>query len=431
MTGQHRKPAGAPASAGGQFDGRGQRQPAGELITAEMPWPETTYGNVWFEPTEEYRNLNDELPPPGFYTPNETPLIADHTFSINNDIAADADAATQKAQRFDTEYGEIVAPFSSIILRSEAAASSEIENLSASARSILQAELGDNSGENAVKIAANVRAMRTAIHNNNGFNLDEILAVHHTLLENDPEYGSTAGKMRTDPVWIGGNRRFKTPVGAKMVGVIPENLESSLADLSAFASRQDVPALVKAAIVHAQFENIHPFEDGNGRTGRALITSMLRSDGVMKNVTVPISAAILAESDDYYDALTSYRSGDAAPIVRIFTDATDRSIDNGRKLGNDIVNLREKWRSQIEARSDSGIWSVTDHLIGQPVVTAESLSAALNIPLKSAYAHGEKLTQLGILSASKHQGVIQWRSVEMLDALDRFGRRAGFRQLGK
>ena len=396
-----------------------------------MPWPETTYGKVWFDPNDDYANAQGELPPPGYYSPNQTPKIAKHKFAIESELAALTDAATQKAQQFDAEYGEIVAPFSSIILRSEAAASSEIENLSASARSILQAELGDTSRENAVQIAANVRAMRTAIENNRGVNLTEILAIHRTLLEGDRRMAETAGHLRSSPVWIGGSGRFKTPVGAKMAGVVPEELPAALEDLSEFAARRDVPALVKAAIVHAQFENIHPFEDGNGRTGRALITSMLRSDGVMHNVTVPISAAILAESNEYYQALTAYRQGDAGPIIRIFADATNRSIDNGRILGDEVVALRTKWREQIQARSDSGVWALTELLLGQPVLTAETISTALGIPLKSAYAHGEKLESSGILTSSKHKGVLQWRSEEMLEALDRFGSRAGFRKPGK
>jgi Fic family protein len=395
-----------------------------------LPWPETTYGHVWFEPSDEYANAQGELPPPGYYSPNQTPKIADHNFAIDSELAALADSATQKAQQFDAEYGEVVAPFSSIILRSEAAASSEIENLSASARSILQAELGDTSRENAVQIAANVRAMRTAIENNRGVNLTEILAIHKTLLEGERSMAETAGHLRTSPVWIGGQSRFKTPVGAKMAGVVPEHIEASLEDLAAFAARKDVPALVKAAIVHAQFENIHPFEDGNGRTGRALVTTMLRSDGVMHNVTVPISAAILAESDEYYRALTLYRQGDAGPIVHIFADATNRSIDNGRLLGDDLVALRSKWREQVEARSDSGVWALTELLLGQPVLTAETISISLGISLKSAYAHGDKLEKSGILTSSKHKGVLQWRSEEMLEALDRFGSRAGFRKPG-
>jgi Fic family protein len=241
---------------------------------------------------------------------------------------------------------------------------------------------------------------------------------------------ATAGQLRTSPVWIGGSNRWNTPVGAAMAGVVPEELPRSLDDLSDFAARRDVPALVKAALVHAQFENIHPFEDGNGRTGRALITSMLRSDGVMHNITVPISAAILSESKEYFSALTSYREGNAGPIIYIFAQATVRSIDNGRLLGADLLGLQKKWRQQVSARSDSGVWAVLDLLLGQPVLTAETISTELGIPLKSAYAHGDKLETSGILTATKHNGVLQWRSEELLEALDRFGVRAGFRKPG-
>lgn len=392
-----------------------------------MPWPKTAYGKVWWEPTEEYRDLQGRLPPSGFYTPNEMPEIAQHEFSIAPELATCVEEATLEARQFDNEYGDVVAPFASLILRSEAAASSEIENLSASARAIIQAELGDDSRENATKIAANVRAMRRAIHNTRGVSIPEILAIHETLMRDDRNLGDTAGKLREEPVWIGGGRG---PVGAEMAGVIPEDLTRTLDDLVSFAGRGDVPPLMKAAITHAHFENIHPFEDGNGRAGRALVTSMLRSDGVMRNVTVPISAALLTDTPSYYAALTSYRNGDAEPIVRVFSHATTKSVANGRILGNELMDIRAQWRDMIAARSDSRIWRLVDFLLANPIVTAASISAGLGIPLKTAYAHGEKLTELGILSASKSHGAVQWRSSEILDALDRFAERSGRRKLG-
>jgi Fic family protein len=81
-------------------------------------------------------------------------------------------------------------------------------------------------------------------------------------------------------------------------------------DLVAFARRTDIPLLTQAAVAHAQFETIHPFPDGNGRTGRALIHSMLRGHGLTHNVTVPVSAGLLTDTSAYFDALTAYREGE-------------------------------------------------------------------------------------------------------------------------
>ncbi|WP_239099992.1 Fic family protein [Phycicoccus sp. CSK15P-2] len=98
----------------------------------------------------------------------------------------------------------------------------------------------------------------------------------------------------------GGSGAAPRDVVPPVAGRVPAAID----DLVDFVSRDDLPALAQAAITHAQFETIHPFVDGNGRTGRALLHAMLRAKGVSQHVSVPISAGLLTDTDGYYDALT-------------------------------------------------------------------------------------------------------------------------------
>jgi len=135
-------------------------------------------------------------------------------------------------------------------------------------------------------------------------------------------------------------------------------LEALIDDLMRFASRDDLPALIQGAIAHAQFESIHPFPDGNGRTGRALLHAMLRGKALTRNVTLPVSAGLLTDTRAYFDALTAYRGGDPSPIVERFAAASFAAVANGRRLVGDVRAIRQDWDRRLTARRDSAAWRV-------------------------------------------------------------------------
>jgi Fic family protein len=205
-------------------------------------------------------------------------------------------------------------------------------------------------------------------------------------------------------------------------------IPGAIADLIAFTQRADIPALPQIAVGHAQFETIHPFTDGNGRTGRALVQSLLRNKGLTRQVTVPVSAGLLADTDAYFAALTSYRDGDAAPIVERFSHATILAIANARQLVNELREIRENWNGVITARSDSAVWKVADLLTRRPVVNALLVGQELGIESTNAHRYLNPLTEAGILvEATSGPRNRVWRSPEVLAALDAFAERAGRR----
>lgn len=360
----------------------------------------------------------------GTYHPAVPATIAGLNLDPPSAVLAEAEAASREITRFDAELGGEVAPFAAVLLRSESAASSQIENLTASARAIAEAELpGVQAERNAEMIVANTAAMQAALTLSATVDAAAILAMHRALMANQPRH--TPGEFRTEPVWIGGG---STPVGATFVGPRHHLIHAAIADLITFVGRPDIPTLPQIAVAHAQFETIHPFTDGNGRTGRALVQAMLRNEGLTRQLTVPVSAGLLADTGGYFAALTSYRDGDAAPIIECFSRASSRAIDNGRLLVTNLRDIRRRWNDAIVARSDSAVWKVADLLTRRPVVNAALLAAELGIDSTNAHRYLAPLTEAGILIETTNRTRNRiWRAPEVLAALDEFAERAGRR----
>ena len=273
-------------------------------------------------------------------------------------------------------------------------------------------------------IVANQRAMTAAIALAEHIDADAILAMHAALLtETRPEI---AGRWRDEPVWIGGSDH--SPHDALFVPPRQDFVTAAISDLLAFIDRDDVPLLAHAAIAHAQFETIHPFPDGNGRTGRALVHAQLRHKGLTRNVTLPVSAGLLTDTDAYFAALTAYREGDLVAIVEQFSRAAFAAVTNGRQLVDDLRAIRAGWNDRIVARRDSGTWKIADLLLRHPVVNAALLANELGIAPQNTYRSLARLVEAEVVVEFTDRKRNQlWRSTEVLDALDRFAARSGRR----
>ncbi|MGM1017117.1 MAG: Fic family protein [Actinomycetota bacterium] len=340
-------------------------------------------------------------------------------------VIAAAENAAAELTRFDAELGHRVAAFAPVLLRSEASSSSQIENLTASARAIFSAELGARGSRNAELIAANTRAMSAAISLADNLTPEMIRELHRVLMAEQPRH--TPGQWRTEAVWIG--TQNDSPVGADFIAPVHERIPTLIDDLIAFAHRRDVPALVSTPIAHAQFETIHPFTDGNGRTGRAVAQALLRSRGVTRNVAVPVSAGLLANVEGYHDALTAYRAGDPAAIVMSFAAAAERAVANARLLVEEVDEVRESWNSRLTARRSSNAWRLLDVIARQPVLNSIAAAEALGVKQPNVYPPLQALVDAGILkSKAEHNLGPFWRSEEVLTAIDRFTERAGRRE---
>ncbi|PYY38065.1 Fic family protein [Curtobacterium sp. MCJR17_055] len=391
-----------------------------------MGWPAIGSEELWFE--SRYASFGiaaSRRSTTGHpYRAAVPPLIADLDPVVPSATAAIVDDATEALVRFDAGLGGEIAAFAPLLLRSEAAASSQIEHLTASARAIFTAELGDSSRQNAAQIVANTRAMQAALELAADLTPETVLAMHAALLEGDPHHD--AGTWRDEPVWIG--RAADSPRGADFVAPRADRVPGLVDDVMRFARRSDLPRLVQVAVTHAQFETIHPFTDGNGRTGRALMQAMFRGTGLTRNVTIPVSAGLLTDTAGYHAALDAYRAGDVAAIVTATAEACFRAVDNATVLVADVHAVRERWRDTVRSRSDSAVWRVLEVVARQPVVTAATLGVELG-PSVNVYRALDTLTSAGVLQAKSEYSLRSrvYRSDDVLQALDAFAARAGRR----
>jgi len=385
--------------------------------TEERPWQP---GNLEMVPRSRRARIN------GSYVATVTPQIAEEaSIELPGSLAAAVAEAEAAIARFDERVGSSLAGFTVIALRTEAATSSQIENLSAAPSSIAIAEYAAPSANprkpNAEPIAANVATLTTAMAGEGPLDADEVIEIQRVLMNDS--WPRAIGGFRREQVWVGGDTY--SPHGATHVAPHHDRIPAAVDDLIRFANRQDLGALAHIAVTHAQFETIHPFTDGNGRTGRVIIQRMLRRAGLTRRATLPISAGLLADTDRYFESLNIYRTGEIEPLVSTFVDAAFSSLDNASRLAQDLAAIRDSWGGTVSARADSTVWPLLDYCIGRPAITAPSVAADLGVSTVAAQNAIDRLAELGILrrnSPARRNRI--WLVSEVLDSVDQFMERA-------
>ena len=275
-------------------------------------------------------------------------------------------------------------PLARLLLRTESIASSKVEGLQVDARGLARAEarrdLGAGVGAEALEVLANVDAMQLAVEEaaaDEELDLGHLLRVHAALLSGASST-AMAGRVRDVQNWIGGNDY--TPCDAAFVPPPPEHLATLLEDLIAFCNDEDLPPLLQAALAHAQFETIHPFADGNGRTGRALVHVLLRRRGLAPAYVPPISVVLARERKRYIAGLTAFRAGELATWVERFSAAAAEAALLASTYLDAVARLQDDWRAAVAARgaprSQSAVWSVIEILPAHPVVSVPVATAA-------------------------------------------------------
>lgn len=294
--------------------------------------------------------------------------------------------------RFDAAQAARGYSLPALILRSESASSSQIERLTSSVCNVALAELSDKAPSNARLIAGNVAAMRTVLAQSGPLSVDSICAVHDVLMSGTGE----AQGLRSEQVWIGGTPY--SPHGASFVPPHPALVVSCMDDLVQFAHRDDMSAVAKAALFHAQFETIHPFTDGNGRTGRALLHRMLANDEALLHTTLPISAGFLHDVDAYMHALDAYHLGEVDPIIERLADAIELAIVVGTRIALDVDEVIGSWHELITDRVDSASHKLPALLVEQPVVDTGFVARELGVSDRTARTLVDVARERGILS---------------------------------
>ncbi|NNN07749.1 MAG: Fic family protein [Acidimicrobiaceae bacterium] len=410
-------------SRGGRFASGANPESRIELgLESSRSWPEIAYEERYLDEKDidDYvpRGKRHSVKKP--YRSTVPPEIAEiPTIELPGDVLADASEAASEIARFDAELGGEFINFTAILLRTESASSSEIENLTAGAKSVALAGIGDDrGGKNAALIVANTSAMDRALEMADHIDGASIIAMHEALLGvSRPEW---TGDWRKDQVRIGGYSVHD----AIFVPPHAERVPAAMADLVRFVKRTDIPTFVHAAVAHAQFETIHPFPDGNGRVGRALIHAMYRHQGLTRNVTVPVSAGILTDPKRYFQTLTDYREGNPAPIVELMTVAAFRAVENGRILAGELRTVQSEWKDKLKARAGSTAEGLSQFVMRQPAVDSALVQAQFGVSQQAADTAIGRLVDAGILAAaSASRRNRRWIATDVIDALDRFAER--------
>ncbi len=286
------------------------------------------------------------------------------------------------------------------LLRAEAVASSWIEGLKISQRRLAQAEVGADDAKDvtAKSVLGNVAAMNAAVDlgsSQTQLGVSDVLEIHRLLMEStdDPRL---AGKLRTTQNWIGGTSY--NPLNAVFVPPPHELVEPLMEDLVQFASRTDLPAVVQAAVAHAQFETIHPFGDGNGRTGRALIHVVLRRRGLTPRFVPPVSLVLATNASEYIAGLTAFREGRLTEWLDAFARALRTAAKKSADLARDIAVMQAAWRERAgNPRADSSAEALIVALPAYPVITAASAAKLLDRSVQAANTALALLESAGVV----------------------------------
>jgi Fic family protein len=180
-------------------------------------------------------------------------------------------------------------------------------------------------------------------------------------------------------------------------------------DLCAFCTGETLPTVAQAAIAHAQFETIHPFADGNGRTGRALIQLVFRRRGLATRVLPPVSLVLATWASDYVDGLTATRyrgpaTGKNAQAglnlwMGRFAGACVRAVQDAASFEERIEQIQRLWRTQLgSVRKNSSADLLIKSIAGAPVLTAGGAAALIGRSYPQANAAIERLVSAGLLS---------------------------------
>ena len=347
---------------------------------------------------------------------------------------ADAETATRDLNEAGTSHVSLEG-LARFLLRAESVASSRIKGFDAGPRRLVEAEAAlaqrrETTDRVAVEVLGNIATMESVVElalQAERISLADLLEIHRVLMERSrrPELG---GVVRERQNWIGGSSY--NPCRAVFVPPPADHVDNLVQDLIEYVNGDEHSPLVQAAIAHAQFETIHPFADGNGRTGRALIHVILRRRGLSPTFMPPISLVLATWSDDYISGLTVFRhthpadSPERSPAaqtwLRTFAGATLQACNDAHSVATRIDELVHQWRSNLgTVRMGSALELLLDVLPGIPLLTVESAAGLTDRSDVATGAAINRLADAGILT-QRNVGRQRYRIFEAATVLELF-----------
>ncbi|MBM3256730.1 MAG: Fic family protein [Candidatus Liptonbacteria bacterium] len=343
--------------------------------------------------------------PKGFkaFVPGKFPPVEPFEFSkLTEQLHAKASLLVGKLDGV-TQLLPDVDLFIFMYARKEAALSSEIEGTKATMSDAIRAEVEMTSDlpKDVDRILHYIKAMNQGLHRLESLSLSNrlIREVHKTLFEGTGDApGKTPGEFRTTQNWIGG----ASPATARFVPPPAPEMRRSLSDWERFLHEKDnITPLIKTALMHVQFETIHPFLDGNGRVGRLLITFYLCHQGILERPVLYISEFFKKHREVYFDLLEGYHNkGEVEPWVNFFLEGVAHVAEGAVATAKKINTLREEDMAKIQAigglRAKSGM-IVLRKLYELPIVNVRKVEEWTNLSRPAANGLVAALMKEGIL----------------------------------
>ena len=290
-------------------------------------------------------------------------------------------------------------------VRREAVLSSQIEGTQASLMDVLEYEAEEEAVAARVdvqEIVNYIRAMKLGLQRLHELPISRrlICEVHRELMVGvrGGEPQKTPGEFRKSQNWIGGG----SPASARFVPPPADEVGRTFAELENFIHDDTpMPALIKAALIHAQFETIHPFLDGNGRTGRLLITFWLVERGILWQPLLYPSLYFKEHREEYGDRLQAIRDkGEWEEWLTFFLDGVAQVAEEAHETALSIFALRERDRQRITdtlgRRAPRGLL-LLDELLKLPIVRAKAVERAIGVSQPTATSLLDAFIEIGIL----------------------------------
>ncbi len=291
--------------------------------------------------------------------------------------------------------------FVSMYVRKEALMSSQIEGTQATLEDVLDPLLEANTNRNVAEVVNYIKATEFAIKRLQELPLCNrlIKETHAVLMTGVRGQEKSPGEFRYSQNWIGG--QGSTLKNARYIPPSPEDMVEAMSDLEKYINGDDeLDALIRAALIHYQFETIHPFLDGNGRVGRLLITLFLMEKKVLTTPALYISYFLKKNRVEYYDRMTEVRAkGNYEQWVKFFLQALMESAEDATATIDELAALHDKNEVIISkmGRAAKSAMLVFSYLEANPIIDIRKTAEALGITFNTASSAVNRLVEAGIL----------------------------------
>lgn len=291
--------------------------------------------------------------------------------------------------------------FVSMYVRKEALMSSQIEGTQATLEDVLDPLIEDNTNRNVADVVNYIKATEYAIRRLHELPLCNRLLkeTHAILMEGVRGQEKNPGEFRCSQNWIGG--KGSTLRNAKYIPPSPDDMTEAMSDLEKYINADDrLDGLIRAALIHYQFETIHPFLDGNGRIGRLLITLFLMEKKILTTPALYISYFLKKNRVEYYDRMTEVRNkGNYEQWVKFFLQALAESAKDAIAAIDELTALHDKNVGLVAGmgRASKNAMLVFRYLEANPIIEIGKTAEALGITFGTASNVVERLSSAGIL----------------------------------